>query len=88
MLYTKILKNMLKSKNTRILKLWIKAIVITFSIVWLMALFGKWLISLVGVEMSIGKAMLISMIALFLVSFINGILKIERIKENKDYGKD
>ena len=88
MLYTKILKNMLKSKNKRMIMLWAKAIVITFSIVWIMALLGKWLISLVGVEMTTGRAMLISMIALFLVSFINGILKIERIKENKDYGKD
>lgn len=79
---------MLKSKNKRMIMLWAKAIVITFSIVWIMALLGKWLISLVGVEMTTGRAMLISMIALFLVSFINGILKIERIKENKDYGKD
>jgi hypothetical protein len=52
-----------------------------------MAIIGKWLLSLVGVEMTIGRAMLIAMIAHFLVAFIKG-LRIERIEEVKKYDKE
>jgi len=68
-----------KIANKRAIKIWISAIFITGAIILIQAIIGKWIIKLIGIELS----MLEAIIAVIITNFIVGFLKIVKYAEKK-----
>lgn len=66
------------------IKIWLIAIAVTFSVIWLQAYFGRMLLDWIGIEMDLFTAILIAIITNFLFGLIKALKygKIEIKKEN------
>lgn len=64
------------------IKIWLMAIAVTFSVIWLQAYFGRMLLDWIGIEMDLFTAILIAIASNFLFGVINVLKhsKIERVK--------
>lgn len=58
---------------TKKIKIWLTAIAVTFSIIWLQAYFGRILLNWIGIEMDLFTAILITIITNFLFGLIKAL---------------
>lgn len=64
------MRKQMKIKKT---KIWITAFFITIALVMLQAVAMKWIVSLFSVKLTIGQAILITIISNLIVGFIKGL---------------
>ena len=70
MIMTEEMRKQMKIKKT---KIWITAIFITIALVMLQAVAMKWIVNLFSVKLTIGQAILITIISNLIVGFIKGL---------------
>ncbi|NCD40568.1 MAG: hypothetical protein EOL88_00600 [Bacteroidia bacterium] len=67
----------------RVKKIWVTAIFITIGIVWIEASIGKWFLSLLGIELSMGEAIVVVVLTNFLYGVIKTLMKYAKKKRTK-----